>query len=245
MTIIVLVHGVGLDRHMWTEFARVLDRPVRTYDLIGLGSGPHPGGPYSLDQYAEQLAGIVGKDVVDLVGFSMGALVAQRFTIDHPSRVRRLVLVSGVFDRSPQERTAIAARVDQVRSGAYLSTIEPALERWFTPAFGVANPGVIESVRQRMLANDPEAYACAYEVFSHGDSELVSELCRITAPTLVVAGGCDERSTPAMAERMVARMTTSTCVVMPMLRHLIPLEAPAELASLVGNFLNEIGDTDG
>ena len=239
----VLVHGVGLDRQMWAPFAAALRRPTITYDLIGLGEGPRPPGPYSLELYAQQLAAVVGDEVVDIVSFSMGALVAQRFAIEHPSRVRRLVLVSGVFDRTPAERDAILARVAAVRSGAYPESVEPALQRWFTPKFAVQHPEVVDGVRRRMLANDVRAYADAYEVFACGDAALVPVVGSIAAPTLIVTGECDERSTPDMARRQAAVMPSATCVIMPELRHLIPLEAPNELAALVGRFLDE-GGTD-
>ena len=135
MTPVVLIHGVGLDRHMWASFAAALGRPALTYDLLGLGDAPKPPGPYSLDRYARQLVEVADGRRVDVVGFSLGALIAQRAAIDHPHVVRRLVLVSGVFNRSAQERSAIAARVDDVRSGGYAASVEPALDRWFTSEF--------------------------------------------------------------------------------------------------------------
>jgi pimeloyl-ACP methyl ester carboxylesterase len=222
---------------MWTDFAEALGRPTRAYDLIGLGDGPRPPAPFTLAMYGDQLAAEAGDEPVDVIGFSMGALVAQRFTLDHPHRVRRVVLVSGVFDRSPVEREAIMARVAEVRAGRYAESIEPALERWFTPSFAARRPDVVEAVRRRMLSNDVPAYAAAYEVFACGDAELVDAVGRIAAPTLIVTGEDDRRSTPEMARRMAAAMREATCVIMPGLRHLLPLEAPVELAAVVRPFL--------
>lgn len=244
-TTAVLVHGVGLDRHMWTSFAAALARPTRTYDLIGLGHGPHPPGPYSLTLYARQLADVAEGEVVDVVGFSMGALVAQRFALDHPTQVRRLVLVSSVFARSPSERAAIVARVAEVRNGGHLATVEPALRRWFTAGFAERHPDVVEVVRQRLLANDVDAYAYAYEVFACGDAELAPLVREIAVPTLIVNGELDERSTPDMARRQTAAMGNARCVIMPGLRHLIPVEAPTALAAVVSPFLNDEGSGDG
>ncbi|HEY7626444.1 MAG TPA: alpha/beta hydrolase [Ilumatobacteraceae bacterium] len=243
-TEVVLVHGVGLDRHMWRAFAAELDLPSRSYDLIGLGDGPRPPGPYSLTQYSEQLADVVDGQAVDVVGFSMGALVAQRFAADHPKQVRRLVLVSGVYDRSPAERDAILSRVADVRNGSYAASIEPALQRWFSDEFAVRHPDVVDEVRRRLMANDVDAYACAYEVFATSDAELLPAVATIDAPTLIVTGERDERSTPDMARRQAAAMPRATCVIMPGLRHLIPIEAPGELAALVSGFLEADGGTD-
>lgn len=242
MTPIVLVHGVGLDRHMWAPFADALGQPVVTYDMLGLGDAPKPAGPYSLRMYAEQLhdvATTTGTTPIDVVGFSMGALVAQRFAADNPRLVRRMLLVSGVFDRTADERAAIVTRVAEVRAGGYLDSVEPALERWFTPAFAASHPDTVNTVRARMLANEVRPYADAYEVFATGDEELVPLVHRITAPTLVVTGADDQRSTPLMAERLAAALPNGRVEVVPGVRHLLPLEQPDLLAALVRDFLHE------
>lgn len=242
MTPVVLVHGVGLDRHMWAPFAAAFGAPVVSYDMVGLGDAPKPEGPYSLSLYSRQLEEVArgtGHQPVDVVGFSMGALVAQRFAIDHPSSVRRLVLVSGVFDRTAHERAAIVARVAEVRGGAYLESVEPALERWFTPEFASNHSQVVQTVRERMVANEVRPYANAYEVFATGDEELVPQVHHIVAPTLVVTGADDQRSTPAMAERLAAALPKGRAAVVPAVRHLLPIEQPALLAELVRDFLHE------
>ena len=241
MTPLVLVHGVGLDRHMWAPFTAALGRATVAYDMLGLGDADKPEGPYTLSMYAEQLAAVIsdGRGTpVDVVGFSMGALVAQRLAVDHPMLVRRLVLVSGVFDRTADERAAIVSRVAEVRAGGYLAAVEPALDRWFTPEFAALHPDVVDTVRRRMLANDVRSYACAYEVFATGDEELVPLVHRITAPTLVVTGADDQRSTPDMTNRLAAALPNGTAVVVPGVRHLLPLEQPNLLAELVRDFLH-------
>jgi pimeloyl-ACP methyl ester carboxylesterase len=242
MTPLVLVHGVGLDRHMWAPFAAAIGRPVVSYDMLGLGDAPKPTGPYTLSMYSQQLAEVVealDARTADVVGFSMGALVAQRFAIDHPGLVHRLVLVSGVYHRTAAERAAIVARVAEVRAGAYLDSVGPALERWFTPGFAGSNPGAVAAVRERMLANEVQPYANAYEVFATGDEELVPLVGRIAAPTLVVTGEDDQRSTPLMTEQLAAALPHGRAVVLPGVRHLLPIERPDLLAELVRDFLHD------
>ena len=132
---IVLLHGVGLDHTMWSAVrSRLLtvapDTPVLAPDMLGHGTAPHPDGPFRLAMFVHHLVDTLdaaGIGAVDLVGFSMGALVAQGLAVAHPHRVRRLVLVSGVYNRTPDERAAIVARVAEVRAGGYLATIQPAL----------------------------------------------------------------------------------------------------------------------
>lgn len=242
MTALALVHGVGLDRHMWDPFIDLWDGPVLSYDLIGLGEAPKPPGPYSLGDYSDQLRSVIdtaGGGPVDVLGFSMGALVAQRFAIDHPEMVRRLVLVSGVFDRSIAHRSAILARVDDVRAGGYRAAIGPALERWFTPAFAASHPEVVEATRRRMMDNDVESYVWAYDVFATGDEQLVPLVDQIQARTLVITGSDDERSTPEMAHLLAGALPAGRDIIVPGARHLLPLEQPTALVELVRDFLGD------
>jgi (E)-2-((N-methylformamido)methylene)succinate hydrolase len=240
--LIVLIHGVGLDHTMWNRVLTELgDRRVVTYDLLGHGSSaPLPSGS-DLSMLVDQLrsVGDAEPSPVDLVGFSLGALIAQRFALSSPERVRRLVLVSGVFNRSTDERVAILERVADVREGGYLNNVAIAIDRWFTPEFAAAHPDVLAAVTERMMSNDVVSYANAYEIFATADEELAGQVHRITCPTLVVTGELDPRSTPAMTHALATTVANGRAVVLPGARHLTPLEVPDPLARLITTFVEE------
>jgi pimeloyl-ACP methyl ester carboxylesterase len=225
---------------MWLPvMAALARRRTIAYDMIGHGRAAKPAGPYTLDTFVEQLGAVVDAlDCdIDLVGFSMGALVAQGLALsDRSSRIRRIVLLNGVYDRSSDERRAILDRVAEVREHGLATTIEPAIERWFTPSFAQARPDVIESVRQRLLDNDERAYADAYEVFATADAELAGRVGAIAAPTLIVTGIGDQRSTPAMMEALATALPNGRSMILNRLRHLTPLEAPKIVAGLIDEF---------
>ncbi len=236
----VFVHGVGLDHTMWLPVMAVLSRRrTIAYDMIGHGRASKPAGPYTLDTFVEQLAAVVdalGCDI-DLVGFSMGALVAQGLALSDTSpRIRRMVLLNGVHDRSPDERRAILDRVAEVRTHGSAITIEATIERWFTPSFAAARPDLIAAVRQRLRDNDERAYADAYEVFATADAELAGRVGAIVAPTLVVTGRGDKRSTPAMAEALATALPNGRSTILSRLRHMTPLQAPRVVAELIDEF---------
>jgi pimeloyl-ACP methyl ester carboxylesterase len=237
---LVLVHGVGLDHMMWQPVVAALPhRRTITYDMIGHGAGGKPTGPYSLSTFVDQLSSIVDAigDEVDLVGFSMGALVAEGFAMSSGGeRIRRMVLLNGVHRRESAERQAITDRVAEVRAGGFAASVEPALERWFTPEFRSAYPTEVAKVRQRLLANDVRAYADAYEVFATADAEVSDRVGEISVPTLVATGSDDQRSTPAMAMALAQALPSGRARVLPGLRHLTPIEAPAVVAAMIDEF---------
>ena len=225
---------------MWQSvIAELPHRRTVTYDMIGHGHASRPPGPYALDTFVDQLAQIVNvlDTDVDLVGFSMGALVAQGCALTTAgARIRRMVLLNGVHHRTTAERQSIVDRVAEVRAGGFAASVEPALQRWFTPVFAAARPDVVQMVRQRLLANDQRAYADAYEVFATADAALVGRSAEIVVPTLVATGGDDQRSTPEMAEALAAAIPDGCVSILPGLRHLAPLEAPAVIANLIDEF---------
>ncbi len=238
----MLVHGVGLDRHLWDSTVAALapDREAVTYDLIGHGRGPHPPGPYSLRMFVDQLVEVVDEHpCIDLCGFSLGALVAQAFAAAFPSRLRRLVLLGSVFGRTDEELRAVRERVAEVRAGGYARTVDAAIDRWFSSAFARAHPDVVAQVRATMSANDERAYADAYAVFAVGDTEIASLVPTIVAPTLTIAGGDDPRSTPAMSAALAATVADGRSVVIDGTRHCFMLERPGTVARLISRFLDE------
>jgi (E)-2-((N-methylformamido)methylene)succinate hydrolase len=237
-TPIVLIHGVGADLEMWEPVAERLAprHDVVRYDMLGHGASAKPPGPYRLDDFVGQLRRLA--DELDLrkfvlAGFSMGGLVAQGFALAAPDRVERLILLNTVFDRSPQERAAVEARVREVVNGGHAAGIAAALERWFTPAFRAARPEVIVGIGRRMETNDLPAYAAAYGLFAGADRELAGRVAGIAVPTMVVTGAEDQRSTAAMAMAMAARLPHGRCHIIPGQRHMTPLEVPDLVAELI------------
>lgn len=98
---IVLIHGFSTPMFLWDPTFDALAaagfRAVR-YDLFGRGYSDRPEGPYNADRFDRQLLNLLDElgfsDVrVDLVGISMGGLIAINFADRHPERVRRLGLL--------------------------------------------------------------------------------------------------------------------------------------------------------
>lgn len=101
-TPLLMLHGLvrGNIATWYSGFALPLatQRPVVLYDLRGHGDSSRPATGYTLDDHADDLTAVIAATVpadrpIDLVGHSLGALIALHWTLRHPARVRRLVLV--------------------------------------------------------------------------------------------------------------------------------------------------------
>lgn len=97
---LVLVHGVAMRGDDWAPLLRALTRSHRVYaiDLLGYGNSDKPDpGDYSIAAQTDIVRGFLDAKRIasaDVIGVSMGGWIAAKLAAEHPSRVRRLVLVS-------------------------------------------------------------------------------------------------------------------------------------------------------
>ena len=97
---LILLHGNGEDAtyfvHQMSAFART--HRVIAVDTRGYGGSPRGAAPFTLEQFARDLAAFMdglGIQGAHLLGFSDGANIALLFALAYPGRVRSLVLNGG------------------------------------------------------------------------------------------------------------------------------------------------------
>jgi (E)-2-((N-methylformamido)methylene)succinate hydrolase len=191
-----------------------------------------------LDVWLDQLSELAEPyERFRLVGFSFGGLIAQAFAAAHPDRINKLVLMNTVYDRSPEERAQVLARLEKAEGEGPYAIIDAAIARWFSPGFAAANPGVIKKIEAQLRANDAEHFLAAYEAFATADEALVGDLASFHKPALVMTGELDTGSTPAMARALAASMPNAQCFILPGGRHMMPVEQAYEVNAQLMEFL--------
>jgi pimeloyl-ACP methyl ester carboxylesterase len=99
-TPMLLVHGLGDDADTWHSLIPLLKDRYRVIapDLPGYGRSDKDKRKYGMPLFTStllELMDVLSLPPVVLVGHSMGAMIAQALTLQHPEKVERLVLVSG------------------------------------------------------------------------------------------------------------------------------------------------------
>ncbi|MFB9375957.1 alpha/beta fold hydrolase [Kineococcus gynurae] len=235
---VVLLHGVGLDASMWGPVRALLVADgfeVLTPDLPGHGSNPPVAAGTTLADLAAAVAGQVPAGAV-VVGFSLGALVAQHLARFRPDLVGALVSLNSVCRRTPEERAAVLGRL-AASEADFAAGAEASLRRWFE---GTAVPAaVVARTREVLLANDRESFLACYRVFATADAEIGPELPRIDRPALAVTGELDGGSTPEMTHRLAGAIPGCEAVVVPGARHMLPVTDPEPFVSILTTFVRK------
>ena len=177
--------------------ALALDRPVIVFDNAGVGrsTGKTPDNIADMARDAVAFIKLLGFATVNLLGFSLGGCIAQQIAADHPTLVRKLILV-GTAPKGGEEHLLAVLQDAFAKS----KTPDPRLPLFFTPteASQAAGRDFIERVYARRedrdvesgkSVTDPQAKAlitwCATPDPDH------ALLRTIKQPVLVVSGSDD------------------------------------------------------
>jgi pimeloyl-ACP methyl ester carboxylesterase len=246
--VIVLVHGLGLNRHVWQKFSSRFAHRYRVlnYDLYGHGESARPQGTPSLTMFSEQLLGLLDELAIDqcsIIGFSLGGMINRRFAMDHPDRLRALAILNSPHEREPEAQKQVEQRALDSAAGGPGATLDATIERWFTADFIAANPDFIATVRGWVQANDPASYALCRQVLAFGVVELIRPQPPITHPTLIMTCEHDSGSTPAMSQTIASEIDGAQVVIVPGLQHMGLCENPSFFIAALVEFLEELPDT--
>lgn len=202
---LVFVHGLsswmGFWEHQVPAFAA--ERRVLALDLPGYGASGRPDAPYTPPWYAELvdawLEGL-GVDEAVLVGHSMGGQVALTLALNHPERVKALVLSAPAgFERF--DPGAARFMKDHWHEARALEATEDQLRVTFTSVvFNRPDAGVERLLEERVRMGSTAAFrgtsvAVSRSVAGMVDHPVVDRLGEVGAPTLVVFG-TDDRMIP-------------------------------------------------
>jgi 3-oxoadipate enol-lactonase len=206
---VVLLGSLGSTVAMWEpQLAALQGFRVIRIDLPGHGGSPVPDRAFTIKDIADAVCELVDAPAT-YVGISLGGVVAMCIAAN--ADVDKLVLActKPAFPPSAQWRERAAT----VRREGMAAVADAVLGRWFTN-------GAPPEYREMLLSCSPEGYARCCEALA--DADLSTDLARIVAPTLVIAGAHDPSVTPDEA-----RTLPGWLVVLDDAAHLANADAPA------------------
>jgi pimeloyl-ACP methyl ester carboxylesterase len=239
---VVLIHGIGEDHRSWRKLVPLLcmRHKVIAYDVRGFGQSSLGDAKGTLAQLGDDVIGLLDALALPsahVIGFSMGGTIAMRAAIDHPERIKKLVIV------------ATTSRVNDAAMDRYLELAHLALnerdrfaERLDTDVrrvYGDYPDEIVANLELRRQATaDPRGYAnAALAMASLRRAPLDDELARVRSESLIVAGALDPNCSPRAAEVMRSRIPRAALEILDDAPHPIPTLRAEALAALLQRFL--------
>lgn len=219
---IVLIHGLSDNLLYWEPLSGSLkmDYKVIRYDLRGHGQSELGEDEITIDLYSDDLKNLLedlGVEKANLVGFSLGGMIAIDFAVKYPSKVSSLVLMSTA--------SKVTSHSKEVLEG-FLNAIDDSFEAFYDFILPlVLCPKVIEENREELeliketsspLANN-EAIKKAIDASLQFDRQ--GDLSNIDVPVLVLAGKHDGIFLLSEQKEMQERIENSELVVLDDVRH--------------------------
>jgi 3-oxoadipate enol-lactonase len=241
VTTITLLHGIG--GASWSATLPALaPAPVLDWPLPGYGGSPMLA-ETSFAAWAGSLRDRLDREDIpriDLIGHSIGGMLAQEFALRFPERVRALVLYAttpAFGGRDPAFAEAfLAERLAPLDAGRDMAAL--AAES-IAPMLRPGTPeALVREATEAMAAVPEPAYRATVRcltTFKRRD-----DLARIAAPTLLVAGEHDPLAPPKTMERMRDAIRGARLAVLPGTGHLAHLEDAAGFNAVVRDFLRGV-----
>lgn len=223
------------------------EREVIIFDNAGVSAstGQTPDTIADMAKDAAAFIEALGLQQVDLLGFSIGGMVAQQLTFDHPALVRKLILI-GTGPRGGERMDDYTPAVWAYFKKQYPHPDELLLDTFFTPTAKSQAAGwdYLKRIRARVgkepALTDKVVPAQLAAIFSWGKRYEGSfdYLQQIKQPTLVVHGDEDIICPAVNAVRLKEHLPNADLIIFPDSNHAPHYQYPVLFLQQARQFLN-------
>ncbi|TSE01576.1 3-oxoadipate enol-lactonase [Skermania sp. ID1734] len=239
-TPIVLIGSLGSTRSMWDPQVESLacEHDVVAIDLPGHGESPLPPVGSTIATFGSEVLALLDElalEAAHVVGLSLGGAIAQWLASHTPDRLSSLTLLcTAARFGEPQGWLDRAAFV---RANGTAALAAAVVDRWFSAGLAANDQDLIARSRAMVADTDNEGYARCCEALAAWDGR--GDLGRITAPTLVIAGGQDPATTPADLATIADAIPNAKLHILDPGAHLVNVEQPEHVSKLITEHVQE------
>lgn len=240
---LVLIQGVGFDVDAWAPVLRRLRRRFRLVVLDNRGVGASDiSGWYRVSTMVEDAVAVLDAEGIasaNILGVSLGGMVAQELAIRHPDRVDRLVLVS--------TRSGLPFTYPMPGPGARLLALAPMLPRrhvrrrqlrmMMSRQSMADRPDVAEQMGAYLGSRPHSPRSKRRQMLAGATYVGGLRQLKIRADTLVLHGSADAVADPRNAAVLARQIPGAELVVFPDAGHLLFWEHPDRFCNEVTTFL--------
>jgi pimeloyl-ACP methyl ester carboxylesterase len=230
---LVLIMGYGWPMEGWDPrlvHALALHHRVVMFDNSGVGRTQELPQPFSIDAMADQTSALIaalGLGRPDVLGWSMGGMIAQALAVLHPAQVRRLVLCATY----PGSGQTVMPPVAELKAASDFPANQASALNAFKAAIAEYPPAPAASAGTKGIQD------LAMSNWQTGSDAAGRQTARIAAPTLIADGASDQLDTVANDRTLAGTIRGATLVLYPDAGHAFLFQDWTRFAALVNSFL--------
>lgn len=238
----LLIHGWGANHHVFDLLHTYISKPWHNHwwtpDLPGHGTAPFCG-HFNLDNIADQLAAQINEPV-NLVGWSLGGMVALSLAARYPKKVNTLCLTASLAklltsSDYPQGLHRVGLNIMAQRFAEdYPKYMQQFLQLQMLHASSSAQNNICQITANICQYGTPTALNAALLVLNQAD--LRPLLSSIHCPVLLLYGGRDAITPPRMGEYLHEHLPQSEWILLPQAAHVPFLSHTVEFARVLSQF---------
>ena len=244
---VIGIMGFATDQRFWAAQVPAISATNRfvTFDNRGVGRSTGAA-PDSIDVMAADTIALMDHLEIEratVFGASMGGTIAQRMVLDHPERVKALILAvtfARPIDYMLREQSVARAIVEKADFDTFL---QGSLIHLFSPAFFEVGGEMIDQMVRSLYAEGAPEVATAETISSQIAAmekfDVLAELGRVTVPTLVMGGTLD-MMVPCFASQEIAQAIPNAHYAEFEGGHAIMIEQMQPVNDLIAGFLAEV-----
>ncbi|MFI5326617.1 MAG: alpha/beta fold hydrolase [Candidatus Rokuibacteriota bacterium] len=240
---LLLVPGLSGVGSFWVPQVADFKRDFRVviHDHRGTGQSTHSRITYSVEQMAAdvlKLMDALGIDAAHFVGHSTGGAIGQVLAIEHPRRLKSLVLSATWAGPDPYFRRVFESRKDVLQGLGLEAYLKASALMLMPPAWISANDRVLSEQHRATLA----ASSAPIEVMTSRIDAIVrhdqrARLGEIRLPALVIVAQDDMITPRFYSDELASRVPGAKLVVLDGGGHFAPIAAADSYNRAVGAFL--------
>jgi pimeloyl-ACP methyl ester carboxylesterase len=242
---LTMIMGLGCSSRQWKWMVPLLAESFKviTFDNRGVGRTDKPDMEYTTGLFADDIAALLktlGIDKTHIFGISVGGMIAQKYALNYPEMVDRLVLgctMPNFFHLPPATEDSQRMQESQLLSPD--QSVDVMMHLFLSEKFFAENPGLTAQLKEVMLTEKLEQgeNALLLQLAAGMNHDTLEQVKQITAPTLVITGDSDPMAPVKNSRFLAKQIPNSKLVELPGVRHAFWVEKWEESSKIITKFL--------
>ena len=244
--VIVFINGLTQRSTNWIYYIKNLTAAgyrVLTYDLLGQGNSSKPILDVDFEENANLLCTLldhVGVEQAYISGISFGGVIALRFAIRYPHRIRGLIPMSTFSEMDAQVLRTGANLYEGMTRVGFEYLIRLLIPLNFSARWIEKNESSLD-ILQRIGTATNELYAIQNLMESlRNFQSFTPELKRITSPTLILNGEYDCFTPRSCHEILRQNIANCRLMLIQHVFHAFTLEVPKITCRILADFIDQV-----